>query len=424
MHRRLAAVAVALVLAACGSRTGDDGSSAGDGSAADDGDGGAAVDNGGATDVGVTGDEIVIGVIADLTGVVPGLFKSATDAVEGFAAKVNAEGGIHGRMLRVEIFDTGTSDNGNRLAYEEACDADVFAFVGSFSAFDTGGYEAQEGCETPSLPAAATDPQVDLLPTVYPRSSEEYGNSGPARWFADRFPEAIRSASFFFVDAPVTERGARNSMQMRESVGWEFVYEQPITPLESNYTPHVLEMQRRGVQAFATSADDNNIVRLVKALREQGYDVTIKEAGTQGYSPDFLEAAGPAAEGSYLALTHALFEEADEVPAMAEYIEWLGEVAPDEEPSSNGLQAWTRAMLFTEAAEAVGPELTREGLIEQLETMSEWDADGLLPPRNVAEARPEQSCFVMVQVQDGEFVRLHPDEGFDCSADYVYEFGG
>ena len=67
----------------------------------------------------MTDDKITIGVIADLTGVVPGLFKAAPDAVKAYAAMVNEAGGIHGRELVVEVFDTGTNDNGNRLAYEE-----------------------------------------------------------------------------------------------------------------------------------------------------------------------------------------------------------------------------------------------------------------------------------------------------------------
>ncbi|MCO8129141.1 ABC transporter substrate-binding protein [Acidimicrobiia bacterium EGI L10123] len=426
MNRRILALTAStmLVLAACGSRTDTDAAATAPSNttaATEDGQPEDTVDNGGATDVGVTGDEIVIGVVADLTGVVPGLFKSAPDAVKAHAAMINEAGGIHGRMIRVEVFDTGTSDNGNRLAYEEACEADIFALVGSFSAFDTGGYDAQVNCDTPTIPANVTDPEVDLLPNVYPRTSEDFGNSGPARWFAEEFPDAVTAGSFIFIDAPVTERGARNSMEMRRSVGWDFVYEQPVTPLESNYTPHVLEMDRRGAQAFATSLDQSNIVRLVKALREQNYELTIKEVGTQGYSADFLEAAGPAAEGSYIPLTHALLEETDRVPAMQDYTDWLDETGGDE-ASSNGLLSWTRAMLFAEAVEAVGPDLTREALVQELESMTAWDADGLLPPQDVGEARPEQSCFIMVQIQDGQFARIHPDEGFDCSPDYVYEY--
>ena len=430
MKRLLCMLAAVLLLAAaCGNRSGDDENSAPPGqddSAEDengggDGDGGDEVDNGGATDVGITGDEIKIGVIADLTGVVPGLFAAAPEAVEAYAAKVNSEGGIHGRELVVERYDTGTNDNGNRLAYEKAC-PEVFASVGSESAFDTGGFEAVRDCGFPHVAGIVTDDQVEALDFVFPRSSGDYTTVGAARWYAEEFPEAVKKAAYFFVDAPVSELSARQSMEARRTVGWEYIYEQPVGPLESNYTPHVLEMKRRGVQAFSFVSDYNSVVRLQKALREQSYDVSIADTSSQAYNADYLEAAGPAAEGSYVAITHLPFEDAEEVPALAEYLEWLEKTHPDADPSSNGLAAWTRAMLFHEAAEAVGPELTREALMEELRSMEEWDADGLLPPRNVGDPVPVTACFVMMQVKDGAFTRAFPDEGFHCSEEDIYKY--
>lgn len=411
-------VVLALVAGACGNRTGD-----GD-SASPETDGPPAeVEAGEATDVGVTGDEITIGVIADLTGVVPGLFKAAPDAVKAFAAKVNSEGGINGRQLVVKEYDTGTNDNGNRLAYEEACD-EVFASVGSESAFDTGGYEAVKECGFPHLAGFTTDDLVDELPFVFPRTSAAYANVGAARYLAEQFPEAVKQTAMFFGNVPVTERSARQLMEARRSVGWEFTYEQPVATLESNYTPHALEMKNRGNQAFAFVADVNNIVRLQKAMREQDHSVVVADVNTQGYSADYLEAVGPAGEGSYVPLGHALLEEADQVEAMDDYITWLAEVAPDANPTSNGLQAWIRAQLFFDAATAVGADLTRDKLVAELATMTDWDAGGLIPPIDVGDPVPKQGCFVLAQVQDGAYVRVFPDEGFSCSADDIYEYAG
>jgi ABC-type branched-subunit amino acid transport system substrate-binding protein len=388
-------VLLALVAAACGNRS-DDGDRGGPG----DGD----TDDGGfTTDVGITDDEIRIGVIADISGVVPGLFGAAPEAVEAYAAMVNEAGGVNGRELVVEVFDTKTTDAGNAAAYEEACPK-VFASVGSESAFDSG------------------DPDVQALPHVFPRVDPDYTAVGAARWMAEEFPDAVKNAAIFHGTPQVTVRAAENLIEARESVGWVFTYRQPVAPLESNYTPHALEMQSRGNQAFAFVADVNNIVRLQKALGQLRYAVQVQDVNTQGYTPDYLDAVGEDGEGSYVPLAHALFEEADEIPALAEYIEWLGKVAPDADPSSNGLNAWVRAKLFVEAAEAVGEDLTREKLISELETMTDWDADGLIPPDDIGEPVPKTACFVMAQVKDGGYVRVFPESGFHCSPDDVYRY--
>jgi ABC-type branched-subunit amino acid transport system substrate-binding protein len=421
MTRRLVVLtALVMVLGACGNRAGDEDTG---GSSDDGGDTEVSAGSGaGATDVGITDDTITIGVIADLTGVVPGLFKAAPDAVEAYAAMVNDAGGIHGRQLVVEVFDTGTNDNGNRVAYEEACGA-VFASVGSESAFDTGGYEAVAECGFPHLAGFTTDDKIDELDFVFPRTSPDYVGVGAARWFAEEFPEAVKNAAMFHGNVPVTERSALNLMEARRSVGWEFTYQQPVATLESNYTPHVLEMERRGVQAFAFVADVNNIVRLQKAMAEQSVTVQVADVNTQGYSQDYLEAVGPAGEGSYVPLGHALLEEADQIEALDEYVTWLEETSPGEVPTSNGLQAWVRAKMFHEAADEVGPELTRDALIAELESMTGWDGDGLIPPIDLGERVQAESCFLLAQVQDGAYVRVFPDEGFHCSADDLYKYG-
>jgi ABC-type branched-subunit amino acid transport system substrate-binding protein len=421
MRRRAGLLLVlALMAGACGNRTGDGDDAAPGSTGSDD----SQVDAGESTDIGVTGDSITIGVIADLTGVVPGLFKAAPDAVKAFAAMVNEEeGGINGRELVVKEFDTGTNDNGNRLAYEEACDQ-VFASVGSESAFDTGGYEAVKECGFPHLAGFTTDDAVDELPFVFPRTSAAYANVGAARYLAEQFPDAVKNTAIFYGNVPVTERSARLLIEARESVGWEFTYEQPVATLESNYTPHALEMKNRGIQAFAFVADVNNIVRLQKAMREQDVSVVIADVNTQGYSADYLEAVGPAGEGSYAALGAALLEEADQIEALGDYITWLGKVAPDANPTSNGLSAWIRAQLFYDAATAVGEDLTRDALMEELSSMTDWDANGLIPPIDVGDPVPKQGCFVLAQVQDGAYVRVFPDEGFHCSPDDIYEYKG
>ena len=303
-------VVLALVAAACGNRSRRRRQRR-PGGGTDDSE----VATGEATDVGDHRGRDPIGVIADISGVVPGLFGAAPEAVEAYAAMVNEDGGINGRDLVVEVFDTKTTDAGNAAAYEEACPK-VFASVGSESAFDTGGLDAQRECGFPDLAGFKTDPDVQALANVFPRVDPDYTGVGAARWFAEEFPDAVSNAAIFHGTPQVTVRAAENLIEARESVGWVFSYRQPIAPLESNYTPHALEMQSRDIQAFAFVADVNNIVRLQKALGQLGYAVQVADVNTQGYTPDYLDAVGADGEGSYVPLAHALFEEADEIPAL------------------------------------------------------------------------------------------------------------
>ena len=90
-----------------------------------------------ATDVGVTADTIRIGVVADNDNpFVPGIFKGAADAVKGAAKYINANGGIAGRKLVVDVYDSKLNANEARNVFIEACDRD-FALVGTTALFVT-----------------------------------------------------------------------------------------------------------------------------------------------------------------------------------------------------------------------------------------------------------------------------------------------
>ncbi len=128
--RRLAVmlVAFALIVAACG----DDDSSETT-TAAPSGGGGTTAAATEApppelqTDVGVTDDTITFGLLSDLTGPFGGLVGLIVAGQQAFWAKVNAEGGIGGRMVELEIFDTGYDVQTHVEGYRELKDK-VVAF--------------------------------------------------------------------------------------------------------------------------------------------------------------------------------------------------------------------------------------------------------------------------------------------------------
>ena len=90
-----------------------------------------------ATEVGVTDKEIHIAVVADVDSpLAPNLFLGSKDAVEGFAKYINKTGGIAGRKLVVDFYDSKINPNESRNATIQACQND-FAMVGTSSVFLT-----------------------------------------------------------------------------------------------------------------------------------------------------------------------------------------------------------------------------------------------------------------------------------------------
>ncbi len=93
-----------------------------------------------ATDVGITDKEIHIAVVADVDNtIVPNLFKASPDAVQGFAKYINSKaggGGIAGRKLVVDFYDSKLNPNATTNAEIQACQNDV-AMVGTSSVFLT-----------------------------------------------------------------------------------------------------------------------------------------------------------------------------------------------------------------------------------------------------------------------------------------------
>ena len=90
-----------------------------------------------ATEVGVTPTEIHIAVIADVdTPIAPNLFVGSRDAVMGFAKYINATGGIAGRKLVVDFYDSKINPNETRNGTIQACQND-FAMVGTSAVFLT-----------------------------------------------------------------------------------------------------------------------------------------------------------------------------------------------------------------------------------------------------------------------------------------------
>ena len=366
------------------------------------------------TDTGLTANKMTVATLADVSGVQPGLFQSAHQAARAAAAYINSTGGICGRIVEPLILDSKTDSGGNRSAMLEAC-SKAFAVAGSMSAFDDGSAKPGQDCGIPDITAITTNAPKYNATNVYP----VYPNAGPsisntsAKYIAKRFPDVIKKAAILWLNQAVTKNNAAARKKVWESVGFDFIYEAEAQLLEANYARFVQEMRSRGVQYVTMVADFQNIVRLQKAMNQQGYTPKVRDWDSVAYDPDYTKEGAPV-EGSYIFLNNAIFEEANANPEMKLYADWLQRAAPGATPDYFGLHAWSAYRLLQKKTTEIGPELTREKLLSALKATKTWNGNGLHGPHQTGAKLPTV-CNLYVEVKGGKFTRMAPASGFDCA---------
>ena len=374
--------------------------------------------NGGATDIGVSETEIVLANISDVSGAVPGLFEPEQLAAQAYVAYFTAsEGTLFGRELTYLPMDSQLSTGANRAASIEACDR-AFAAIGSMSAFDAGGAPVIDECGIPDIRTAATQPPMQVVDNAFPISvtDPDLQPIGEYEWVTETFPSATQNAAYLYIAGEVTAAATAKVRQATtDALGWEWTYVQEIDIAETDYAGFAREMANRGVEYVTFQGAESQAARLAQAMRQQGFEPAIYHLQANTYTPTLIERAPEAIEGTYITIPSVMVEEAADNDELQRYAQFLNQVAPGERPTSLGMYSWSAAKLFVEVAERVGPELTRSALIDELRQVEGWDGGGLHPPIDVGAQRPS-GCQIVVQVQGGEFTRVHPAEGFDCGS--------
>jgi ABC-type branched-subunit amino acid transport system substrate-binding protein len=370
--------------------------------------------NGGATDRGVTGNQITLATAADVTGVQPGIFRSAWQAMSALAAYVNSTGGIYGRHIKNLLLDSRADSVANRAAVQQACDQS-FALVGSMSAFDDGGASVGEKCGIPDLSAITVNAARQLAKNVYAASPNrpDYVNTSWMRYIARKYPEPIKHSAMLWLNAGATSQNAAQDVKAMSALGYNFVYKAETQVLEGNYSPYVQAMKEKGVQLVSMVADYQSIIRLQKSMEQAGWFPQVRLWNSVIYSQNYLKTGGSAVNGGIVFLNTAMFEEAASNPEMQLYEQWLQRTAPGAVPDYFGMYAWSAGRLFQKAAIAAGPKLTRASLFAAVKNIHAWDDYGMHATHDVGNKK-EANCTLFAEVRNGHFVRIYPSKSWNC----------
>ena len=193
---------------------------------------------------------------------------------------------------------------------------------------------------------------------------------------------------------------------------------------QSALTPIVQVLKRNDSTFAQNGSTPPNMVLFRKEAELQGVDsVKVWNCSANCYVDYFIETGGSSVEGTYQMLpTVPFFDEYEEVPALKVLVDKLGGV---DKIDSNALATYVNALLFQDAVEKIvasGTVLTRQALLDQIAATHDFDAGGILGPTDVGN-RSGSPCMMMVQVVDGTWKRVFPEEPytFDCTPENLVQ---
>jgi ABC-type branched-subunit amino acid transport system substrate-binding protein len=355
---------------------------------------------------GITDTEIVIGNSSDISGPVPGLFEASQDAVKAYVAYFNATSDICGRKLRLITYDSRTDAGADQQTHTRACD-EVFAMVGSTSAFDSGGAATTQACGLPDIRGGSLTNERNACNTCFGAQSTltgEQPNSLP-QFIVDNYGEASQKAAFLYINAGASAQNAPLQASAYTKNGMKFLVVKGLDISEFNYAPYVQELKDAGVEVVFWQGAWQQSVKLRQAMVQQDYEPTLYLRDPIDYTAGFVESGGSAVEGTVIYMNFTPFEEAAKSPQTALYLNWLQQTRPGATPEFFGVFSWSAGQLFAEKAAALGGNLSRATLVQAFSKTDNWTNEGMHSPQRVGPKHTNE-CIRFIQLKGGKWVPL------------------
>jgi ABC-type branched-subunit amino acid transport system substrate-binding protein len=394
-----------------------------------------------ASDVGVTADTIRIGVVADNDNAfVPGIFKGASDAVQGAAKYINANGGIAGRKLVVDVYDSKLNANEARNSFIAACDKD-FALVGTTALFvttfdDVINCKDSKGQATgmPDVAGLVTSQTEACSPVTYSPNAPQVlcdtvtqdpptyqGDMGPFLFAKKQLKNDAHGALLTSNDTPDAQRSGQANMALVKKAGVKPDVEVSLSSRDpqSAFTPVVQKMKADNSNFSYLTMSLNSAIQLRQEATLQGIpaDQVTWLCPSTCYDHEAMAQAGSTMDGEKVFLTFLPFEEVKANKMLANFVKYTGKDKID----GFGVSGWTATILFqqalTDAVKQHGVNgVTRANLLTALQNTHSFNSGGMIGTTDVGK-KIVTPCYLMLEWNQGKYTRVNPKKQgtFDCT---------
>ena len=330
---------------------------------------------------GVTDTEITIGITGPLSGPAAAWGTIAL-ASEAYAKYVNEQGGVHGRKLKVILKDDGYNP-GRAVANVSEMKDQVFAILGTVG--------------TAVLNANKDIVAEAGIPLVYPLGNVEVFAQQPkakVRTVFQAYPQYADETEFLVQQAAKLE-GVKKIAMFGQNDDWgknalegakrgvakvpgmKLVADVFYEVTDRELGTYALKMKESGAEAILLCSTATHGAGLIKEMAKVGYRPKIFASFILYDRDTMFRLLGELWEGVYFDTVVAMRGE----PAADKIIDILTKIDPKFKGREGfAVQGAADIMVMLEGLKRAGRNLTRESFIKAMETIKDYDEDGLSPP--------------------------------------------
>jgi branched-chain amino acid transport system substrate-binding protein len=327
----------------------------------------------GADVTGVTEKEIKLGCFQPLSGTLGYMGNAIKEGAMSFFEEVNAAGGIHGRKINFIVEDDEYKPARSlALARKVITQDNVFAFVANMgTANQLAAYPFIEGEKVPMIGWLSISDAVTQPPKPYgfvltaPQSIE-------AKVMVDyAFRDLkIQSLGMLYQNDEWGQNAYKQALGQMEKWKKPFTVIQTFERLAVDLSSQAIKMKEAKPEGIICYALGKEAALFVKELGK--LDWRPKLFGPSGLNdPTNLNLMGPGSEGLMIPTYYYPLD--SDKAGIKKFLEAMKKHYPKSTPSSQGLMGWSAADLFVHCARMAGKDLTREKIVDILESLKSYD---------------------------------------------------
>ncbi len=361
-------------------------------------------------EVGVTDTEIKIGTHLALTGPAAVVGKPISAGTKMYFAFRNAKGGVHGRKLSYVAEDDGFLPSRAKEAVKKLIQRDkVFCILAPL--------------QGAGIHAAIPDINSAKIPVLFPMSALD-SLFNPTKRYIFGWVIPYKDSAALLINYAVKELGAKRIaavhqwgpvgdvnkkafIQETKRHGIEIVMNEKLKNVKMDYSGLVAKMKAEKADCVVATPTLQWTAPLMKEIERQGWKVT-RIIGMASSNPAALNyLAKTAANGAYLTMNHVPTDYNNET--MTTYRKVIKEYGGDKaRPSMYHFIGYAAAKMLYEGLEQVGPNVTREKLIDALECWKNYETGWIGKVSYSPNDHIGEEGQIIVQMVNGKGVVLGP----------------